>query len=110
VRRSIAARYMPGVTPGYRLGVDLGGNVSGAGREEVNAWREAFIAERARHGVAGFAAYHFRFENSATEVMEDVLRALGRGVEAADGPRPSRAGRRAGRLARPRADARLGGG
>ena len=85
VRRSLAARYVPGVTPGYRLGVSLGGNVAGLRRDEVNAWRDAFVSERARHGVAGFAAYHFRFENATTEVMEDVVRALARGVDAAGG-------------------------
>jgi hypothetical protein len=87
-RRSLAARYVPGVTPGYRLGVHLGGNVGGLNREEVNAWRDAFISERARHGVAGFAAYHFRFENGTTEVMEDVMRALARGVKAAGSAAP----------------------
>jgi hypothetical protein len=91
VRRSLAARYMPGITPGYRPGEDLGGNVAGATRQQVNAWRDAFIAERARHGVAGFAAYHFRFENGATEVMEDVVKAVAAGVAVAGPPRqPSR--------------------
>jgi hypothetical protein len=89
VRRSLAARYVPGVTPGYRLGVNLGGNVAGLGRDDVNAWRRAYVLERARHGVAGLAAYHFRFENGTTEVMEDVVRALARGVESAGGaPHP----------------------
>lgn len=110
VRRSLATRYVTGVTPGYRLGVHLGGNVAGASREDVNAWREAFIAARSRQGVAGFAAYHFRFENGATEVMEDVLRALARGVELADGARSPGRGAEATQLAERRWDARVPGG
>ncbi len=62
------------------LGVGLGGNVAGLSRAEVNRWRNRYIAERARIGVAGFGDYYFRFENSRTTVMQDVTRAVARGM------------------------------
>src|ERR671925_127715 len=80
VRRRLAARYVAGLTPGYRLGGGLGGNVQGLPRAEVVRWRNAYVDARARQGVAGFAEYHFRFENSRTFVMRDALRAVARGM------------------------------
>ncbi|HEV8603155.1 MAG TPA: hypothetical protein VGQ68_07120 [Gaiellaceae bacterium] len=80
VRQSLARKYLAGMTPGYRLGVGLGGNVAGLSRAEVNRWRNRYIAERARIGVAGFGEYYFRFENSRTTVMQDVTRAVARGM------------------------------
>jgi hypothetical protein len=38
------------------------------------------VDERARIGVAGFGAYHFRFENSSEQVMKDTLAGLARGL------------------------------
>lgn len=80
VRRRLAGRYVAGMTPGYRLGGGLGGNVNGLPRSEVVRWRNAYVDERARQGVAGFAEYNFRFENSRTFVMDDALTALARGT------------------------------
>jgi hypothetical protein len=79
-RRRLAARYVAGLTPGYRLGGGLGGNIEGLPRAAVVRWRNAYVDERARQGVAGFAQYHFRFENARTFVMQDALRALARGM------------------------------
>jgi hypothetical protein len=76
VRRSLARRYVPGMTPGYDLAPSLGGNIHGWRRARVNAWRATYVQERARMGVAGFAEYDFRFKNSAPTVMHDVLSAL----------------------------------
>src|SRR6266545_5925336 len=64
VRRALAGRYLAGMSPGYRIGHGLGGNVAG----------------RARLGVAGFAEFHFVFENSRPVVMRDVTRAVARGM------------------------------
>jgi hypothetical protein len=80
VRRSLAGRYVAGLTPGYRIGHGLGGNVAGLSRAEVNRWRDGYIAERARQGLAGFGEFHFVFENSPTTVMQDAARAVARGM------------------------------
>jgi hypothetical protein len=80
VRRSLAAKYIPGLTPGYHLASGLGGNVHGWSRAQVNRWRADYLDARRRTGVAGFAAFDFRYGNSAKVVMQDVTRALGRGV------------------------------
>jgi hypothetical protein len=80
VRRALAERYVAGMSPGYRIGHGLGGNVRGLSRAEVNRWRNAYIAERARPGVEGFAEFHFVFENSRTTVMRDAARAVARGL------------------------------
>ncbi|HYZ20485.1 MAG TPA: hypothetical protein VE615_13140 [Gaiellaceae bacterium] len=80
VRRALAGRYIAGMTPGYRIGRGLGGNVRGLSRAEVNRWRNGYVDERARMGVAGFGEYHFVFENSRTFVMQDACRAVARGM------------------------------
>jgi hypothetical protein len=80
VRRALAGRYVAGLTPGYRIGRGLGGNVRGLSRAELNRWRTAYVEERARLGVAGFGEYHFVFENSRTFVMQDACRAVARGL------------------------------
>jgi hypothetical protein len=80
VRRRLAGRYVAGMTPGYRIGHGLGGNVDGLSRAEVNRWRDAFVAERTRIGVAGFGEFHFVLENSRTLVMRDAARAAARGM------------------------------
>jgi hypothetical protein len=68
------------MTPGYRIGVGLGGNVNGWPRARVNQWRNAYIAERARIGVAGFGEFHFVLQNSRAFVMQDAARAVARGM------------------------------
>lgn len=81
IRRGLAGRYVVGMTPGWHLASGLGGNVGRLPRAEVNRWRAKYVDERARHGVAGFGAYHFRFENSSEQVMKDTLAGLARGVD-----------------------------
>jgi hypothetical protein len=80
VRRRLAGRYVAGMTPGYRLGHGLGGNVNGLSRAEVNRWRNSYVAERNRIGVSGFGEFHFVFENNRTVVMVDAARAVARGM------------------------------
>ena len=80
VRRALAGRYVAGMSPGYRIGHGLGGNVRGLSRADVNRWRNSYITERARQGVAGFGEFHFVFENSRTTVMRDATRAVARGM------------------------------
>ena len=80
VRRRLAGRYVAGMTPGYRIGHGLGGNVRGLSRAEVNRWRNGYVAERARLGVAGFGEFHFVFENRRAFVMQDTARAVARGM------------------------------
>ncbi|MEP6910485.1 MAG: hypothetical protein ABI896_08665 [Actinomycetota bacterium] len=80
VRRALAGRYVAGMTPGYRIGHGLGGNVAGLSRAEVNRWRNGYVTERARIGVAGFGEFHFVFENNRTTVMRDASGAVARGM------------------------------
>jgi hypothetical protein len=76
VRRSLARRYVPGMTPGYDSARSLGGNVHGWPRPQVNAWRAGYVQERGRAGVAGFAEFDFRGPNSRPTVIHDVMSAL----------------------------------
>lgn len=83
IRRRLAERYVAGMTPGWHLAPGLGGNVARLPRAEVNRWRAKYVDERARTAVAGFGAYHFRFENSSEQVMRDTLAGLARGLDKA---------------------------
>lgn len=78
-RRSLAAKYLAGMTPGEHVGPGLGGNVHNWPRSRVARWREAYADQRARV-VAGLGQFHFRLENASTPVMRDALRALGRAL------------------------------
>jgi hypothetical protein len=80
IRKELAERYLVRMNPGWHLGSDLGGNVHRWPRSEVNRWRAKYVDERARIGVAGFAAYLFRYENSSEQVMRDTLAGLARGL------------------------------
>ena len=82
-RRSLAGRYVVGMTPGYRLGVGLGGNVRRRSRRRVRAWRGAYVRARARTGVAGFSQYNFRGRNRSPRVIHDAVSALAMGVRRA---------------------------
>jgi hypothetical protein len=75
VRRALGRKYLSGLTPGYRKAAGLRGNVHGWPREQVNAWRAAYLHARADAGVAGFGEFDFRFENSRAWVIHDVLNA-----------------------------------
>ncbi len=79
-RRSLARKYVAGMTPGYRMGNGLGGNVGRRSRPAVRRWRRGYVQSRSRKGVAGFAQYNFRFHNARSPVMNDVLKALAHGV------------------------------
>ena len=83
IRKELADRYVVGMTPGWHLSPGLGGNINRWPRSEVNRWRAKYVDERARIGVAGFGAYHFRFENSSEQVMRDTLAGLARGLDKA---------------------------
>jgi hypothetical protein len=80
IRRSLATRYMAGITPGYRLAPGLGGNVEGRSRTFVNSWRGRYLAGRRKAGVRSFAVFNFRFGNASPQVMNDVLRAIVRAL------------------------------
>jgi hypothetical protein len=68
------------MTPGYRLGVGIGGNVRHLRRAEVNRWRETYVRTRAEASVAGFAEFTLRFENGRATVLRDVMSTLARYV------------------------------
>jgi hypothetical protein len=78
--RSLARKYVVGMTPGARLEPGLGGNVRRRSVGAVNGWREHYVRARARRRPAGFAQYHFRFENSRTKVMKGAVRVLAKGT------------------------------
>ena len=83
IRRRLGARYVVAMTPGWHLVPGLGGNLARLPRSEVNRWRAKFVDARARIGVAGFGAFHFRFENSSEQVMRDTASGLARGLDKA---------------------------
>ena len=76
VRRSLATRYVAGITPGYRLAPGLGGNVEHRSRAYVNYWRRQYLATRRKAGVRDFGVFNFRFANASPQVVNDVLRAV----------------------------------
>jgi hypothetical protein len=76
IRRSLARRYVSGITPGYRLVPGLGGNLAGRSRTFVNRWRRQYLEARSRAGIHDFAVFNFRFGNASPRVMNDVLRAV----------------------------------
>lgn len=80
VRSALARKFVAGLTPGYRLVPGLGGNTRGLPRAEVNRWRERYLSARAATGVAGFAEFNFRYENSSAEIMRDVVRTVARAL------------------------------
>src|SRR4051794_22360981 len=74
---SLANKYMVGVTPGYHLAPGYGGNLKGKSADGVNAWRAAFLAARAKIGVAGFAVFAIHGHNGARGVMNGLLGGFG---------------------------------
>ena len=78
MRRSLGRKYVAALSPGYRLAPGLGGNTRHLPREQVNAWRQAYLLARHQAGLAGFAEFNFRVENSTRVVMRDVLTAHAR--------------------------------
>lgn len=79
-RRSLAAKYVVGLTPGARLLPGLGGNVRHHRRAVVQRWRLAYVHARARDRPAGIGQYNFTFENTAQPVMDDAVAALASGL------------------------------
>ena len=82
-RAALARRYVVGMTPGYRIGKGLGGNVRGRSRTAVSRWRVRFVRARAAGRPAGYAQFNFRYRNGSPAVINDVLGALARGVRLA---------------------------
>lgn len=78
VRRMLARKYLCGLQPGFRLAPGLGGNTHRLSRAEAGRWRAAYLEARAKSGVAGFAFFDFRFENSPPGVVRELLRELAR--------------------------------
>jgi len=84
-RRSLAARYVVGLTPGARLLPGLGGNVHHRRRSVVRRWRLAYVRARAASRPAGICQYNFTFQNAAVPVMNDAVAALANGIQIARG-------------------------
>lgn len=81
VRRTLARKYICGLTPGFHLAPGLGGNTHGLSRAEASRWRAAYLRARAGAPVTGFAEFNFRFENSSRPVIRELLRELASGLE-----------------------------
>jgi hypothetical protein len=79
-RRSLARRYVAGMTPGYRLLDGLGGNVHHLRRPAVAHWRRQFVRARAREDLAGLGQYLLAYGNARTPVLRDVLAAMVQGA------------------------------
>lgn len=78
--RSLARKYVVGMTPGLHLEPGLGGNVGRRSAGAIASWRDGFVRARARLRPAGFAQFHFRFGNSRAKVMRAAVRALAKGA------------------------------
>ncbi|MEA2475577.1 MAG: hypothetical protein QOE06_3492 [Thermoleophilaceae bacterium] len=78
--RSLALKYVVGMTPGQRMEPGLGGNVRRLSLGAVDGWRDGFVRARARQHPAGFGEYHFWFENSPARVMRGAVHSLAKGV------------------------------
>jgi hypothetical protein len=80
VRAALARKYMPGLTPGYRLtSPDLGGDIGAKPAAWVDRWREAYIRERLHDGApGGIAEFNWLPANDRGGVMDETLREIGR--------------------------------
>jgi hypothetical protein len=76
VRQALARKYLCGLQPGFRLAPGLGGNTRRLPMARAVRWRAAYLRARAASGVAGFAFFDFRFENSPAVVVRELLREL----------------------------------
>jgi hypothetical protein len=76
VRRALARKYLCGLQPGFRLAPGLGGNTHRLARAEAERWRAEYLRARAASGVAGFAFFDFRFENSPAPGVRALLQQL----------------------------------
>ena len=76
VRRTLGRKYFAGIQPGFRLAPGLGGNTHRLPRAEAERWRAAYLRARISQGVAGIGVFDFRFENSATAVVRELIREL----------------------------------
>lgn len=76
VRAKLAKRYMAGVTPGLRIAPFLGRNKQGWPMAQVDAWRDTFLDERSKLGVAGIGEFDWVKENSDPAVMSATLDAV----------------------------------
>jgi hypothetical protein len=78
IRRRLGRKYVCGLTPGFHLAPGLGGNTRGLSRTAAARWRAGYLHARAATPVAGFAEFNFRFENSSSAVVRELLRELSR--------------------------------
>lgn len=78
--RSLARKYVVGMTPGHHLVAGLGGNVQRRSRSYARSWRRAYIRRRARTGPAGLAQYNFTYRNATWRSIRDVLEDMADGL------------------------------
>jgi hypothetical protein len=83
IRRSIGAKYVVGMSPGYHSDTRrLGGRVTPTWtRAQVNAWRKKYLRRRpAVVHPSGYAQFNFTAGNAAFEPTLDALKALDFGL------------------------------
>jgi hypothetical protein len=77
IRRALASRYIVGMTPGWKIGGGLGGNVYKWPLAKVTDWRSRFISSRtAAHTPAGYAQFYFAEENALADHVDNAIEAL----------------------------------
>jgi hypothetical protein len=77
IAKSLGARYVVGMTPGWILFPGLGGNVENKPAAQVTSWRKGFIEGRiAAQKPQGYAQFNFRAENARPERVADAVASL----------------------------------
>ena len=72
-RKALAARFVAGLTPGFKEGPSLGGRVRGQSDAAAHRWRGEFIAEHVARGVAGISEFNW---NGGDNVKPAVMRVV----------------------------------
>jgi hypothetical protein len=77
LRKGLAARYVVGMTPGFRPSGGLGGNVLGLALPAVADWRNRFITARiTAQKPSGYAQFSLVKENARPPQLANALQSL----------------------------------
>lgn len=87
--KSLAAKYMVGLTPGNKPLPSLGGRVAGQTSSEEAQWRVQFIQSLVREGAAGISEYNWTpsvgqavaESNADPSLMNQVFREIARSIK-----------------------------
>jgi hypothetical protein len=77
IRTALASRYIVGMTPGWKIGGGLGGNIYKWPLGKVTDWRNRFIGARAEaHTPAGYAQFYLAEDNALPDHIDNAIDAL----------------------------------